>query len=139
MNQTLSPAWCECLLFDRVLLEGTREELEGDPPLIIINIFDHDAVVKKDFIIFMCRHGSIHFMTWDVFMLQGSPKSLGRAYAYPEFKPVELFYKKPSLRFFDISKGRAATGELLAAFELIELDYSCFGEVSPVNSQHTSH
>uniref|UniRef100_A0A3P8W1F5 Fer-1-like protein 4 n=1 Tax=Cynoglossus semilaevis TaxID=244447 RepID=A0A3P8W1F5_CYNSE len=102
LNQTLSPAWCECLLFDRVLLEGTREELEGDPPLIIINIFDHDAV--------------------------GSPKSLGRAYAYPEFKPVELFYKKPSLRFFDISKGRAATGELLAAFELIELDYSCFGE-----------
>ncbi|KAK2861740.1 hypothetical protein Q5P01_001273 [Channa striata] len=99
---TLSPAWCECMLFDRVLLEGTREELQRDPPLIIINLFDHDSV--------------------------GSPKPLGRAFAEPEFKPVELFYEKPRLRFYDISMGRVPAGELLAAFELIELDYSGFGE-----------
>ncbi|XP_058488607.1 fer-1-like protein 4 [Solea solea] len=102
LTDTLSPAWCECLLFDRVLLEGTREELERDPPLIIINIYDYDSM--------------------------GSPKPLGRAYAEPEFKAVEQFYRRPSLRFFDISKGRAPAGELLAAFELIELDYSGFGE-----------
>ncbi|XP_029287824.1 LOW QUALITY PROTEIN: fer-1-like protein 4 [Cottoperca gobio] len=99
---TISPAWCECLLFDRVLLEGTREELEQDPPLITINIFDQDAM--------------------------GSPKPLGRAFAEPEFKTVEQYYKKPNLRFYDISIGRAPAGELLAAFELIELDYSGFGE-----------
>ncbi|XP_057703030.1 fer-1-like protein 4 isoform X2 [Corythoichthys intestinalis] len=99
---TLSPAWCECLLFDRVLLEGTMEDLRHDPPLVIIHIFDYDAV--------------------------GSPKSLGRAYAEPEFKPVEVLYQKPRLRFFDINLGRAAAGELLATFELIELDYSTFGE-----------
>uniref|UniRef100_A0A8D3BNE6 Fer-1 like family member 4 n=1 Tax=Scophthalmus maximus TaxID=52904 RepID=A0A8D3BNE6_SCOMX len=103
LSDTLSPAWCECLLFDQVLLEGTREELERDPPLIIINIFDYDSM--------------------------GSPKPLGRAFAEPEFKPVEQFYKKPSLRFFDINLGRAPAGELLAAFELIELDYS--GSVDP--------
>ncbi|KAF0034740.1 hypothetical protein F2P81_012498 [Scophthalmus maximus] len=102
LSDTLSPAWCECLLFDQVLLEGTREELERDPPLIIINIFDYDSM--------------------------GSPKPLGRAFAEPEFKPVEQFYKKPSLRFFDINLGRAPAGELLAAFELIELDYSGLGE-----------
>ncbi|XP_029006107.1 fer-1-like protein 4 [Betta splendens] len=99
---TLSPAWCQCLLFDTVLLEGSREELQRDPPLIIINIFDYDSV--------------------------GSPKPLGRAFAEPEIKPVEQFYQKPQLRFFDISMGRAPAGELLAAFELIELDYSRFGE-----------
>lgn len=45
LTDTLSPAWCECLLFDRVLLEGTREDLQQDPPLIVINIFDYDSVV----------------------------------------------------------------------------------------------
>ncbi|XP_028262078.1 fer-1-like protein 4 [Parambassis ranga] len=102
LSDTLSPAWCECLLFDRVLLEGTREELQQDPPLIIINIYDYDTM--------------------------GSPKPLGRAFAEPEFKPVEEFYQKPRLRFYDISMGGGAAGELLAAFELIELDYSGFGE-----------
>ncbi|XP_034440467.1 fer-1-like protein 4 [Hippoglossus hippoglossus] len=102
LPDTLSPAWCECLLFDRVLLEGTREELQRDPPLIIINVFDYDSM--------------------------GSPKPLGRAFAEPEFKPVEQFYQRPNLHFFDINLGRAPAGELLAAFELIELDYSGFGE-----------
>ncbi|XP_037303839.1 fer-1-like protein 4 [Pungitius pungitius] len=102
LNETLSPAWCECLLFDRVLLEGTREELQRDPPLVIINIYDHDTM--------------------------GSPKPLGRAFAEPEFKFVEKHYQKPHLRYYDISMGKAPAGELLAAFELIELDYSGFGE-----------
>lgn len=65
--------------------------------------------------------------------VQGSPKPLGRAFAEPEFKPVEQYYQKPRLRFYDISMGRAPAGELLAAFELIELDYSGFGEVTPMN------
>lgn len=41
---------------------------------------------------------------------------------------MEKYYQKPRLRFFDISMGRVRAGELLAAFELVELDYS-FGEV----------
>uniref|UniRef100_A0A3B4VIG5 Fer-1-like protein 4 n=1 Tax=Seriola dumerili TaxID=41447 RepID=A0A3B4VIG5_SERDU len=116
LSDTLSPAWCECLLFDRVLLEGTREELQRDPPLIIISIFDYDSM--------------------------GSPKPLGRAFAEPEFKTVEQFYQKPRLHFYDISMGRAPAGELLAAFELIELDYSGFGEPclpSSVDPQELSY
>lgn len=69
--------------------------------------------------------------------MQGSPKSLGRAYAEPEFKTVEQFYEKPKLRFYDVSRGRVPAGELLAAFELIELDYSAFGEVRLVNQSVT--
>lgn len=65
--------------------------------------------------------------------MQGSPKPLGRAYAEPEFKTVEQFYEKPRLQFYDVSRGRVPAGELLAAFELIELDYSAFGEVRLVN------
>ncbi|XP_014885626.1 fer-1-like protein 4 [Poecilia latipinna] len=102
LSDTLSPSWCECLLFDKVLLEGTKEQFQQDPPLIIINIYDHDTM--------------------------GSPKPLGRAYAEPEFKTVEQFYEKPRLQFYDVSRGRVPAGELLAAFELIELDYSAFGE-----------
>ncbi|XP_061731426.1 fer-1-like protein 4 isoform X1 [Nerophis ophidion] len=99
---TLSPAWSECLLFERVLLEGTMEDLQQDPPLVVIHVFDYDAV--------------------------GSPKPLGRAYAEPELKFAQMLYQKPRLCFYDISIGRAPAGELLAAFELIELDYSSFGE-----------
>ena len=65
--------------------------------------------------------------------VQGSPRPLGRAFAEPEFKPAMQLYQKPRLRFYDISMGTMAAGELLAAFELIELDYSAFGEVTPVN------
>lgn len=64
--------------------------------------------------------------------VQGPPKPLGRAFAEPEFKTVEQFYEKPRLRFYDIIRGRVPAGELLAAFELIELDYSGFGEVTSI-------
>lgn len=52
---TLSPAWCESLLFDRVLLEGTKDELQQDLPLIIINIYDYDSVVTPAFFLPMLR------------------------------------------------------------------------------------
>ena len=68
-----------------------------------------------------------------IMCVQGSPKPLGRAFAEPELKTVEQLYQKPRLRFYDISMGSMPAGELLAAFELIELDYSGFGEVTPVN------
>lgn len=45
LPDTLSPAWCETLLFDRVLLEGVTEELQQDPPLIIINFYSYNNMV----------------------------------------------------------------------------------------------
>ncbi|XP_056157898.1 fer-1-like protein 4 [Lampris incognitus] len=102
LSETLSPAWCECLVFDRVLLEGRKEDLREDPPLVIISIYDYDAM--------------------------GSPEPLGRAYAEPELRFAEHPYQKPHLRFYDVTRGKVSAGELLAAFELIELDYSGLGE-----------
>ncbi|KAK3536663.1 hypothetical protein QTP86_015460, partial [Hemibagrus guttatus] len=102
MEDTLSPTWCELLLYDQILMEGSKDDFRDDPPVIIINIYDYNKL--------------------------GSPQSLGRAFAEPELKFVEEPYKKPMLKFFDITKGKSNAGELLAAFELIELDYSGFGE-----------
>uniref|UniRef100_A0A8C1SR92 Fer-1 like family member 4 n=1 Tax=Cyprinus carpio TaxID=7962 RepID=A0A8C1SR92_CYPCA len=103
MEETLSPTWCELLLYDQVLMEGSKEEYREDPPVVIINIYDYNKL--------------------------GSPQALGRAFAKPELKFVEEPYKKPQLQFFEITKGKSKAGEILAALELIELNYSSFGEV----------
>lgn len=49
LADTLSPAWCETLLFDRVLLEGVTEELQQDPPLVIINFYSYQNMVTVTF------------------------------------------------------------------------------------------
>ncbi|XP_057217290.1 fer-1-like protein 4 isoform X2 [Triplophysa rosa] len=102
IEETLSPTWCELLLYDQVLMEGSKDDFREDPPVVIINIYDYNKL--------------------------GSPQALGRAYAKPELKFVEEPYKKPQLQFFEITKGKSKAGEILAALELIELDYSSFGE-----------
>ncbi|XP_076863627.1 fer-1-like protein 4 [Brachyhypopomus gauderio] len=100
--ETLSPTWCELLLYEQILMEGSKDDFRNDPPVVILNLFDYNKL--------------------------GGPQSLGRAFAEPELKFVEEPYKKPALKFFDITKGKSKAGEMLAAFELIELDYSSFGE-----------
>lgn len=62
--------------------------------------------------------------------LQGSPEFLGQAFAVPQVKLVDEPYTKPALQFFDFYRGTKAAGELIAAFELIKLDYSGCLEVT---------
>ncbi|XP_078275356.1 fer-1-like protein 4 [Rhinoraja longicauda] len=113
LEETLSPMWLEMLLFDQILIEGSKEELKNDPPIIIINIFDFDSF--------------------------GSPEFLGRAFAVPFIKLQEEKYERPALKFHDIYKGKNMAGELLAAFELIELDYSGYGEPSLPDDVESKH
>ncbi|XP_010021877.1 PREDICTED: LOW QUALITY PROTEIN: fer-1-like protein 4, partial [Nestor notabilis] len=61
---------------------------------------------------------------------EGSPEFLGQAFAVPRVKLVDEPYTKPALQFFDFYKGTKAAGELIASFELIELDYSGYLEPS---------
>ncbi|XP_009694633.1 PREDICTED: fer-1-like protein 4, partial [Cariama cristata] len=61
---------------------------------------------------------------------EGSPEFLGQAFAIPQVKLVDEPYTKPALQFFDFYKGTKAAGELIATFELIELDYSGYLEPS---------
>uniref|UniRef100_A0A4W3IWB7 Fer-1-like protein 6 n=1 Tax=Callorhinchus milii TaxID=7868 RepID=A0A4W3IWB7_CALMI len=103
-NETCSPRWEETLLFDDILIEGSREEFQKHPIAVSIEVFDHDRF--------------------------GSPEFLGQCFAIPTVTLEKDEYKQPTLQIFDIWRGSKPAGELLAAFELIELDYSTFGEVN---------
>ncbi|NXC62960.1 FR1L4 protein, partial [Aleadryas rufinucha] len=97
LEETLSPMWNELLLFDQLIVDGKKEELKTETPIIIINLFSHNKF--------------------------GSPEFLGQAFAVPQVKLVDEPYTKPALQFFDFYRGTKAAGELIATFELIELDY----------------
>ncbi|XP_061486315.1 fer-1-like protein 4 [Rhineura floridana] len=104
LEETLSPMWNELLLYDQLIIDGKKEDLKTETPVAVVNIFDHNKF--------------------------GSPEFLGRAFATPQVKLVDEPYSKPSLQFFDIYKGHKPAGELIALFELIELDYSGYLEPS---------
>uniref|UniRef100_A0A8C7ERZ6 C2 domain-containing protein n=1 Tax=Neovison vison TaxID=452646 RepID=A0A8C7ERZ6_NEOVI len=103
LEQTLSPLWDELLVFDQLIIDGRREHLQEEPPLVLINVFDHNKF--------------------------GPPVFLGRALAAPRVKLMEDPYQRPELQFFPLRKGPRTAGELIATFELIELDYS--GRLEP--------
>ncbi|XP_039720122.1 fer-1-like protein 4 [Pteropus medius] len=103
LEQTLSPLWDELLVFDQLIVDGRREHLQQEPPLVVVNVFDHNKF--------------------------GPPVFLGRALAAPRVKLMEDPYQSPELQFFPLRKGPRAAGELIATFELIELDYS--GQLEP--------
>ncbi|NXA41526.1 FR1L4 protein, partial [Eudromia elegans] len=102
LEETLSPMWNELLLFDQLVVDGKREELKTETPIVIVNLFNHNRF--------------------------GSPEFLGQAFAIPQVKLLDEPYSKPALQFFDFYKGTKAAGELIATFELIELDYSGYLE-----------
>ncbi|XP_064331802.1 fer-1-like protein 4 isoform X2 [Camelus dromedarius] len=103
LEQMLSPLWDELLVFDQLIVDGRREHLQEEPPLVVVNIFDHNKF--------------------------GPPVFLGRALAALRVKLMEDPYQRPELQFFPVRKGPRAAGELIATFELIELDYSSQLEV----------
>ena len=51
--QTLCPTWDQTLIFDNVPIYGNVEEVRDNPPPIVLELFDRDAVVS----IFRSRHG----------------------------------------------------------------------------------
>lgn len=101
IDETLSPTWDELLVFDDILLYSTIEQIRLDPPTIVIEIFDQDKVGKSEFI--------------------------GRTLAKPQVKSFEDIYEKQqgliTLEWHDITRGDDRAGELLAAFELLEVPH----------------
>ncbi|KAK5642921.1 hypothetical protein RI129_009088 [Pyrocoelia pectoralis] len=98
IDETVSPTWDELLVFDEILIYGTSEDIQRDPPSVIIEIFDQDKVGKSEFI--------------------------GRTMAKPHVKLRDDAYSKPtfppSLEWFDVRRSAYHAGELLATFELLE-------------------
>lgn len=46
IEETLSPTWDEMMIINEVTVYGQVDEIVENPPLIIIEVFDQDKVVK---------------------------------------------------------------------------------------------
>ncbi|XP_016085589.1 otoferlin isoform X5 [Sinocyclocheilus grahami] len=101
LSETLCPTWDQLLVFDNVELYGEAGELRDDPPIIVIELYDQDTVGKAEFI--------------------------GRTFAKPLTKMVDEHYGPPrfppQLEYYQIFRGNCAAGDLLAAFELLQIPY----------------
>lgn len=49
LAETLCPTWDQLLVFENVELFGEACELRDDPPIIVIEIYDQDTVVRLSF------------------------------------------------------------------------------------------
>ncbi|RUS83182.1 hypothetical protein EGW08_009039, partial [Elysia chlorotica] len=109
IEQTLSPTWDEMLILQEVEIYGLMEEIQDDPPTIVVEVFDQDKVGKSEFI--------------------------GRALCKPVVKLSSEGYNPPKfpprLQWWDIFRGPDRAGELLATFELLQL--APFGDSSGVD------
>nr|XP_015802855.2 otoferlin isoform X5 [Nothobranchius furzeri] len=99
LSETLCPTWDQLLVFDDVELFGEASELRDDPPIVVVEIFDQDTVGKAEFI--------------------------GRTFAKPTIKMCDEHYGPPrfppQLEYYQIYRGNCTAGELLAAFELLQI------------------
>lgn len=46
LEQTLSSLWDELLVFDQLIVDGRRELLQQEPPLVVVNVLDHNKFVS---------------------------------------------------------------------------------------------
>lgn len=113
IEETLSPTWDELLVFEDVLVYGTKEEIKRNPPSVVIEIYDQDKVGKSEFI--------------------------GRTIARPRIKLKENAYVTPTLEWFDISRGADSAGELLATFEMIEYGSENIATLPEPRPLHTEY
>lgn len=112
----MSPTWDELLVFEEILVYGRREDIKAKPPIIIIEIYDQDKVREK------AASGQVSELTCvPLFPQVGKAEFLGRAIGKPVVLLCEDKYKQPSLEWFQIYRGNEEAGELLAAFEMLEV------------------
>ncbi|KAM6915645.1 otoferlin isoform 6-T6 [Xenentodon cancila] len=101
LSETLCPTWDQLLVFDDVELFGEASELREDPPIIVVELYDQDTVGKAEFI--------------------------GRTFAKPTIKMCDEHYGPPrfppQLEYYQIYRGNCTAGELLAAFELLQIPF----------------
>nr|XP_061806710.1 otoferlin-like [Nerophis lumbriciformis] len=110
LSETLCPTWDQLLVFDDVELFGEASELRDDPPIIVVEIYDQDTVGKAEFI--------------------------GRTFAKPTIKMCDEHYGPPrfppQLEYFQIYRGNCTAGELLAAFELLQIGQGGTADLPPL-------
>ncbi|XP_060907939.1 otoferlin [Labrus mixtus] len=110
LSETLCPTWDQLLVFDNVELFGEASELRDDPPIIVVEIYDQDTVGKAEFI--------------------------GRTFAKPTIKMCDEHYGPPrfppQLEYYQVFRGNCTAGELLAAFELLQVGQGGRADLPPL-------
>lgn len=98
ISQTLSPTWNQCLPMSHLLLSGDLQYIQREPPHILIEVYDDDALGKAEY--------------------------LGATVAVPEVCLSSAPYTPPTLQYNALHCGSQPGGELLAAFELLQISRS---------------
>ncbi|XP_064864981.1 otoferlin isoform X1 [Oncorhynchus nerka] len=116
LSETLCPTWDQLLVFDDVELFGEAGELRDDPPIIVVEVYDQDTVGKAEFI--------------------------GRTFAKPITKMCDEHYGPPrfppQLEYYQIYRGNSTAGDLLAAFELLQIGQGGRAELPAINGSTDS-
>uniref|UniRef100_H2Z080 C2 domain-containing protein n=1 Tax=Ciona savignyi TaxID=51511 RepID=H2Z080_CIOSA len=117
IEETLSPTWDQTLIMPNITLFGRAEELRDDPPIIIIEVFDQDTVGKNEYI--------------------------GRTIAKPVVKMSHERYEEPrfpsQLDWYQMYRGMTKAGEILAAFELLQVTFFVWWHTSSFNMATTAN
>uniref|UniRef100_A0A8C5WR41 Fer-1 like family member 6 n=1 Tax=Laticauda laticaudata TaxID=8630 RepID=A0A8C5WR41_LATLA len=112
IQQTLSPTWNQMLLFNNIQLHGEAKEIAEFPPVIIVELYDDDAVGKSEYI--------------------------GATVAAPVTKLVGDKYDPPKLNYHPLYCGNLSGGDLLAAFELLQVPDSGPENLPPLDPPDAS-
>ncbi|XP_070843934.1 otoferlin isoform X6 [Chaetodon trifascialis] len=109
LTETLCPTWDQLLVFDDVELFGEASELRDDPPIIVVEIYDQDT---------------------------GKAEFIGRTFAKPTIKMCDEHYGPPrfppQLEYYQVYRGNCTAGELLAAFELLQIGQGGRADLPPL-------
>ncbi|KAM6170713.1 fer-1-like protein 6 [Erethizon dorsatum] len=107
ISQTLSPTWNQMLLFNELVLHGDEKELAESPPLVVVELYDSDAV--------------------------GKPEYLGATVAAPVVTLGYQDYEPPRLCYHPIFCGNISGGDLLAVFELLQVPSTGLQALPPID------
>ncbi|XP_028291408.1 fer-1-like protein 6 isoform X2 [Gouania willdenowi] len=96
--QTLSPTWNQCLLMQGLMLTGDLNHIQQEPPRVLVEVYDDDALGKAEY--------------------------LGSTVTEPEVRLLSQPYAPPTLSYSELHCCGHPGGELLAAFELLQVPQS---------------
>ncbi|XP_051998242.1 fer-1-like protein 6 isoform X2 [Xyrauchen texanus] len=97
IKQTLTPTWNQMLQFKNISLYGGLHDIVQEPPTIVIEVYDDDAV---------------------------GTEYLGSTVALPVVKLSEERYSPTQLQYSPLFCGGLSGGDILGAFELIQVSQS---------------
>uniref|UniRef100_A0A310T8F5 C2 domain-containing protein n=1 Tax=Xenopus tropicalis TaxID=8364 RepID=A0A310T8F5_XENTR len=108
ISQTLSPTWNQMLLFNNLVIYGELKDIAEDPPNIVIEVYDDDALSKSEYI--------------------------GSTVASPTVILANQTYSPAKLTYHPLFCGNLSGGELLAAFELLQVPESGVQSLPPIET-----